>query len=54
MIDEHTVQMVVERIVAATNTKPSRVIVFGSYGRKQRGQGFGSRHPGDQAGSQRQ
>jgi len=31
MIDEQTLQQVVERIVAAT--KPSRVIVFGSYGR---------------------
>ena len=32
MIDEQTLQQVVERIVAAT--KPSRVIVFGSYGRE--------------------
>ena len=31
MIDEQTLQQVVKRIVTAT--KPSRVIVFGSYGR---------------------
>ena len=37
MIDEHTLQMVVERIVAAT--KPSRVIVFGSYGRNSADKG---------------
>ena len=31
MIDEHTLQEVVKRIVAAA--RPSRVILFGSYGR---------------------
>ena len=31
MIDEHILQQVVDRIVAAA--KPSRVILFGSYGR---------------------
>jgi predicted nucleotidyltransferase len=31
MIDEHTLKQVVERIVAAA--RPSRVILFGSYGR---------------------
>ena len=37
MIDEQTLQQVVKRIVAAS--KPSRVIVFGSYGRDNADEG---------------
>jgi predicted nucleotidyltransferase len=37
MIDEETLQKVVERIVAAA--KPSRVILFGSYGRESADEG---------------
>lgn len=37
MIDEQTLQRVVERIVAAA--RPSRVILFGSYGRKSADEG---------------